>query len=151
RKDVPQAMAVRALPAGIWLAPGFIDLQVNGGGDCLFNDDPTAAGIATIAAAHRKHGTTAFLPTFITDRTAKIAAALAAVEAFMERHPGVLGIHLEGPFLSPERPGVHDRRLIRAPTASDTDMLTAPRQGVMLVTLAPERVPEGFIARLVAS
>ncbi len=151
RCEVPRTMAIRNLLAGAWLAPGFIDLQVNGGGDCLFNDSPTVEGISTIAAAHRKCGTTAFLPTLITDTAAKMSAALAAVQAAMERQPGVLGIHLEGPFLSPEKPGVHDRRLIRPPKPSDIDMLTAPRQGVMLVTLAPERVPDGFIARLVES
>ena len=151
RGEVPAARTVRGLRAGAWLAPGFIDLQVNGGGDCLFNDNPTIEGIATIAAAHRKSGTTAFLPTLITDTTAKMSVALAAVETASEREPSVLGIHLEGPFLSAEKPGVHDRRLIRAPTPSDAEMLTAPRKGAMLVTLAPERVPDGFIARLAAS
>jgi len=151
RSEVPRATTVRALPAGAWLAPGFIDLQVNGGGDCLFNDSPTVEGIATIAAAHRKSGTTALLPTLITDTVEKMRAALAAVEGAMVREPGVLGIHLEGPFLSPEKPGVHDRRLIRFPTPDDVDMLTAPRQGVTLVTLAPECVPKGFITRLSAN
>src|SRR5262249_15979129 len=100
----------------------------------------------------RKCGTTAFLPTLITDTTAKMSVALAAaVDAASEREPGVLGIHLEGPFLSPEKPGVHDRRLIRTPLPCALQMLTAPRKSVMLVTLAPERVPEGFIARLVTS
>jgi N-acetylglucosamine-6-phosphate deacetylase len=151
RGEVPPSMAVRALGAGTWLAPGFVDLQVNGGGDCLFNDNPTVEGICTIARAHRRHGTTALLPTLMTDTAAKMTAALAAVDVAMEREPGVLGIHLEGPFLSPEKPGVHDRRLIRAPTPSDVELLTAPRKGATLVTLAPERVPGGFIARLVAS
>jgi N-acetylglucosamine-6-phosphate deacetylase len=151
RNELPRGMAVRALPAGAWLAPGFIDLQVNGGGDCLFNDNPTVQGISTIAAAHRKFGTTALLPTLITDTAEKMRAALAAAEAAMAREPGVLGIHLEGPFLSPEKPGVHDRRLIRLPTPDDVDMLIAPREGVTLVTLAPECVPKGFIAKLSAS
>ena len=67
RSDLPPAMTVRTLPDGAWLAPGFIDLQVNGGGDVLFNDAPTPASITAIAAAHRKFGTTGFLPTFISD------------------------------------------------------------------------------------
>jgi len=151
RGEVPLDTKLRALGPGTWLAPGFVDLQVNGGGDCLFNDNPTADAVSTIARAHRRQGTTALLPTLITDTATKMSAALAAVEAARAREPGVLGIHLEGPFLSPEKPGVHDRRLIRAPTPGDIELLTAPRQGATLLTLAPERVPAGFIARLATS
>ncbi len=146
--ELPRAVAVRKLPEGAWLAPGFVDLQVNGGGDALFNDDPSPAALAAIAAAHRKFGTTALLPTLITDRPEKMRTALAAVEAAMQTEPGVLGIHLEGPFLSPDRPGVHEPRFMRAPDAQDEALLTAPRRGTRLVTLAPERVPAGFIGRL---
>jgi N-acetylglucosamine-6-phosphate deacetylase len=151
RRELPREVAVHALPAGAWLAPGFIDLQLNGGGDVLFNETPTADAIATIARAHRKFGTTALLPTFITDTPEKMRAAIAAAEAAMEREPSVLGIHLEGPFLSREKPGVHDVRLIRAPTPEDVALLTAKRNGVMLMTLAPEAVPAGFIATLTAA
>jgi len=140
-----------ALPDGAWLAPGFVDLQVNGGGDVLFNDAPTAESIAAIAAAHRRFGTTGFLPTLITDRPEKTTAAIAAVKEAMRREPAVLGLHLEGPFLSPGRPGVHDPALIRAPTPADLEVLTAPRQGALVVTLAPEQVPAGFIERLAAA
>lgn len=151
RSELPPAMMVRALPAGAWLAPGFIDLQVNGGGDVLFNDTPTKETISTIAAAHRKFGTTAFLPTFISDTPEKTMNAIAAVAALVDRDPSVLGIHLEGPFLSPEKPGVHDPRALRAPTGEDVQTLTRPRKGAMLVTLAPERVPAGFIRQLTAA
>ena len=151
RSELPPAMTVRALPEGAWLAPGFIDLQVNGGGDVLFNDTPTKESISTIAAAHRKFGTTALLPTFISDTPEKTSNAIAAVAALVDRDPSVLGIHLEGPFLSPEKPGVHDPRALRAPTSEDVQTLTRPRKGVMLVTLAPERVPEGFIRQLTAA
>jgi N-acetylglucosamine-6-phosphate deacetylase len=145
RAELPTATPVRAFD-GAWLAPGFIDVQVNGGGDVLFNDRPTPDGIAAIAAAHRRFGTTGLLPTLISDAPEKMRAALAAVAA--TRDPGVLGIHLEGPFLSPERPGVHDIRAIRKPTREDVAMLTLERAGVTLVTLAPEEVPGGFIAQL---
>ena len=151
RSELPPAMMVRALPAGAWLAPGFIDLQVNGGGDVLFNDAPTKESIATIAAAHRTFGTTAFLPTFISDTPEKTMNAIAAVASLVDRDPSVLGIHLEGPFLSPEKPGVHDPRALRAPTGEDVRTLTRPRKGAMLVTLAPERVPAGFIRQLTAA
>jgi N-acetylglucosamine-6-phosphate deacetylase len=148
RSELPPAMTVRALPEGAWLAPGFIDLQVNGGGDVLFNDAPTKETISTIAAAHRTFGTTAFLPTFISDTPEKTSNAIAAVATLVDRDPSVLGIHLEGPFLSPEKPGVHDPRALRAPTKEDVQTLTRPRKGAMLVTLAPERVPKGFIRQL---
>jgi N-acetylglucosamine-6-phosphate deacetylase len=151
KRELPRGIAVHTLPAGAWLAPGFIDLQVNGGGDVLFNETPTADAIASIARAHRKFGTTALLPTFITDTPEKMRAAIVASEAVMEREPSVLGVHLEGPFLSREKPGVHDVRLIRAPTPEDIALLTANRKAVMLVTLAPEAVPAGFIAALTAA
>jgi N-acetylglucosamine-6-phosphate deacetylase len=101
--------------------------------------------------AHRRSGTTALLPTFITDTPAKMRAALDATETAVSQNPSVLAIHLEGPFLSPQKPGVHDPRLIRPPTDDDLELLTAMRKGVMLVTLAPEEVPAGFIAALTAA
>ncbi len=149
--DLPRTISTRALPEGAWLAPGFIDLQVNGGGDVLFNDQPTVQGICSIAAAHRKSGTTGLLPTLITDSPDKMRLALDAADLAIGREPSVLGLHLEGPFLSPEKPGVHDPRHIRRPCPDDLAILTAPRQGVLLVTLAPEVVPPGFIAQLVAA
>ena len=148
REEVAVAMPLRALPDGAWLAPGFIDVQVNGGGDVLFNDMPTVEGIRTIAAAHRKFGTTALLPTLITDAPEKMRAAIAAVQEVVDVDPSVLGIHLEGPFLSPERPGVHEQRYIRVPAAEDGALLAAPRRGATVVTLAPERTPQGFIGQL---
>jgi N-acetylglucosamine-6-phosphate deacetylase len=149
--DVPRAISRRVLPTGAWLAPGFIDLQVNGGGDVLLNDQPTVQAMVAIAAAHRKFGTTSLLPTLITDSAEKMRLALDASHIAVEREPSVLGIHLEGPYLSPEKPGVHDRRHIRHPGPDDFAMLSAPRQGALLVTLAPEVVPPGFIAALVAA
>jgi len=136
------------MPDASWLAPGFIDLQVNGGGDVLFNDDPTPQSIDRIAAAHRRFGTTSLLPTFITDRSEPMRAALNAAQEAVRRNPSVLGIHFEGPFLSPEKPGVHNRDAIRRPEAADLDILTGLRGGATLVTLAPEHGPEGFIAAL---
>jgi len=147
RSELPAAVELRAFD-GAWLAPGFIDVQVNGGGDVLFNDDPTPEGIAAIAAAHRRFGTTGLLATLITDAPEKMRAALAAVDEAAARQPGVLGIHLEGPFLSPERPGVHKLGAIRKPSDEDVALLTAPRAGVTLLTLAPEEVPPGFVGKL---
>jgi N-acetylglucosamine-6-phosphate deacetylase len=149
RGDVAE-LPVRALPDGAWLAPGFVDIQVNGGGDVLFNEAPTAKTISTIAAAHRKFGTTSFLVTLITDVPEKTSKAIAAVQEAMPTEPSLLGLHLEGPFISPEKAGVHNRTFIRAPGAPDLETLAVWRDGVLLVTLAPERVPAGFVSQLVA-
>jgi N-acetylglucosamine-6-phosphate deacetylase len=151
RSKLSSAMPVYELPGELWLAPGFIDVQVNGGGDVLFNDAPTPQSIRKIAAAHRQFGTTALLPTLISDSLEKMRSALAAVDALSDGEDGVLGIHLEGPFLSPEKSGVHDRRFIRRPTSDDLDLITARRRGVTLVTLAPEQVPSAFIGKLASA
>ena len=148
RGDLPAEIPRRDMPEGAWLAPGFIDVQVNGGGDVLFNDTPTPAGIAAIVAAHRRFGTTGLLPTLISDSAEKMREAGAAVTAAAGMSPGVLGIHFEGPFLSPERAGVHDPAMFRPPAPEDVELLCARRGGATLVTLAPECVPPGFVASL---
>ncbi len=134
------------------LAPGFIDLQVNGGGGVLFNETPTVEGIRAIGAAQRRFGTTGFLPTFITDTRQKMAEAVAAVDAALAAGvPGLLGIHLEGPFLNPERKGVHDPKFMRPIEAGDIRIMTSLKRGVTLVTLAPEMVPMEAISALAAA
>lgn len=131
------------------LAPGFIDIQVNGGGGVLFNDEPTVEGIAAIGAAHRPYGTTGFLPTLITDTPDAMAAAIgAAREAHDQGVPGYLGIHLEGPFLNPERKGVHRADYMRPITEDDLRLIAAPGKGRTLLTIAPEMVPVETIKRL---
>jgi N-acetylglucosamine-6-phosphate deacetylase len=110
---------------GHLLLPGFIDTQVNGGGGRLFNDSPTVETIRAIGAAHRPYGTTGFLPTLISDDLEVIERALAAVsEAIEQRVPGVLGIHIEGPFLSPERKGAHDVAKLRRLDSEAVKLLT---------------------------
>lgn len=131
------------------LAPGFIDLQVNGGGGVLFNGTPTVEAIRAIGSAHRRYGTTGFLVTFITDTTEKMAAAVKATrEALAAGVPGLLGLHLEGPFLNPAKRGIHDERHIRAPNQSDRAILAELPVGRTLVTLAPEEAPAGLIETL---
>src|SRR5690606_6046679 len=94
---------------GGWLLPGFIDAQVNGGGGVLLNNTPTVEGVRAIARVHRRFGTTGLLPTLISDRVGTMREAIAAVrEAIARGVPGVLGIHLEGPYLAPARKGTHD-------------------------------------------
>lgn len=148
RNELPAAMPIHHLPRGAWLAPGFIDTQVNGGGDVLFNDDPSPRGIAAIAAAHRRFGTTALLPTLLSDTPEKMRAARDAIEAAAGIDPSVIGLHYEGPYLSPDKAGVHDRGMLRRPEPGEIGLLAPLRNGVTLVTLAPEQVPEGFIAQL---
>ena len=131
------------------LAPGFIDVQVNGGGGVLYNDVRSLEGIRTIAAAHRAYGTTGLLPTFITDTRERMAEAVEAMRAALAaRVPGVLGIHLEGPFISPERKGVHDPAFMRPMEDEDIAIMTSLTEGRTLVTLAPERNSLEAIARL---
>lgn len=134
---------------GGWLLPGFIDAQVNGGGGVLFNDAPNVQGVAAIGAAHARFGTTGFLPTLISDRIETIAAALDAVDAAIEAGvPGVLGIHIEGPFINPNRRGIHlGERLIPLDPAA-VELLVRPRRGVVMVTLAPELADPADLARL---
>jgi N-acetylglucosamine-6-phosphate deacetylase len=135
---------------GAILLPGFIDVQVNGGGGVLFNEAPTVETLRRIGQAHRRFGTTGFLPTLISDDIAVMRAALAAVEqALVEGVPGVLGIHLEGPYLAPARKGVHDAKYFHAPDRDELARLCAPHRGVRLITLAPDQVPLADIGALV--
>jgi N-acetylglucosamine-6-phosphate deacetylase len=142
------AAAERQTVRGL-LAPGFVDVQVNGGGGVLFNAQPTVDGIRAIAAAHRRFGTTGLLPTLITDARDRMEAAIDAVRAALAANvPGLLGIHLEGPFLNPARKGVHDSARMRMPTEGDIALMTSLGCGRTLVTLAPEAVPMPVIRRL---
>ncbi|MBU1306933.1 MAG: N-acetylglucosamine-6-phosphate deacetylase, partial [Alphaproteobacteria bacterium] len=129
-------------------------LQVNGGGGVLFNNDPSVAGIATICAAHAQFGTTALLPTLITDTVPVNVAAIAAGKAAAEqRVPGFLGLHLEGPHLSLARKGTHDPALIRPMDADDCARLIEARAELpnLLVTVAAETVDPALIAALHAA
>ncbi|HVY86518.1 MAG TPA: N-acetylglucosamine-6-phosphate deacetylase [Caulobacterales bacterium] len=134
------------------LAPGFIDVQVNGGGGVLFNDAPSKETIAQIGAAHRRFGTTGFLPTLISDNLDVVAKAMTAVDAAIEAGvPGVLGVHIEGPFLNPERSGVHDAAKMRELDDAAFALLTSLKRGRTLVTLAPEMTTPEMISRLAAA
>ena len=146
-EDRPRGGEQIDLGGGV-LSPGFIDWQINGGGGVLFNTEPTVEGIAAIAAAHRRAGVTAFLPTVVTDAPRVLAQALAAAREARTHVPGALGVHVEGPFIDPKRKGVHPAEFIRPMEEKDADALIAGRAGVMVVTLAPASVPLDFIRRL---
>ncbi|MEM8572176.1 MAG: N-acetylglucosamine-6-phosphate deacetylase [Pseudomonadota bacterium] len=130
------------LPGGV-IAPGFVDLQVNGGDGIMLNDAPERESIARICAAHARLGTTALLPTLITANKQTMLAALQAVRAAAgDRIPGFAGLHLEGPHLDPQRCGVHDPDVIRPMEPEDLHMLVeaATDLPALMVTLAPEAV-----------
>ncbi len=147
----PEARAAIQLPPDAILAPGFIDIQVNGGGGVLLNDQPTEAGIRRIVEAHRKGGTTGCLPTLITDRS-EVMQRLAAVAEACLGIPGVLGFHLEGPALNKSRKGIHPESAIRLPDRRDVAVITAfGGRGRSMVTLAPECVPASMIDELIGA
>src|SRR5216684_5882653 len=136
------------MPLGTVLAPGFIDLQVNGGGGILLNDAPTPDAMRAIARAHRRYGTTSCLPTLITDTRAKAVAAIAAAKS-LAGTDGIVGLHLEGPFISRARPGIHRPDRILSATTDDLDWLgELSAVGSSMVNLAPECVPAGFVKAL---
>lgn len=137
---------------GALLAPGFLDTQVNGGGGVLFNDAPTVEALEAIARAHRRFGTTGLLPTLISDELDVVRAGVAAVDAAIAAGvPGILGIHIEGPFLNPARHGIHLPQHMRRLDEAGFEAVTGLKRGVTLVTLAPERTTPGMVRRLAAA
>ena len=137
---------------GQMLLPGFIDVQVNGGGGVLFNDSPNVEAIRQIGRAHRRFGTTSFMPTLISADLDVVARAIAAARGAIEaRVPGVLGIHIEGPYLNVERKGVHDPAKLRELDVGAVGLLTSMGTGRTLVTLAPEMTKPEIIQQLAAA
>jgi len=150
-RDDPRVAAATPVDLqGHTLLPGFIDAQVNGGGGYLFNNTPNVEALRQICRAHRRFGTTGCLPTLISDDVAVMVQAIAATaEAIAAGVPGVLGIHLEGPYIAPARKGTHDPSKFRVPDAAEIAMAASLRNGVTLLTLAPEQVPAETIRALV--
>lgn len=147
--EIPSGARVHDLSGGL-LLPGFIDTQVNGGGGVLFGDDPSVETLRRIGAAHARFGTTGFLPTLISGDFDLIRAAIAAVEAAIEADvPGVIGIHIEGPFLNIARKGIHDAANFRPLDEEAVALVTSVRRGKTIVTLAPEQTTPRTISALV--
>lgn len=136
---------------GGMIVPGFIDLQVNGGGGVLLNEEPTAEGLARICTAHARFGTTSLLPTLITDTFEIVAKTVeAGKQAKAKGVPGFLGLHLEGPHLSIARKGAHDPKLIRPMEEKDIELMLSCRDvfDAMMITIAPENVTAEQVRRL---
>ena len=134
------------------LVPGFIDIQVNGGGGILFNDVPSVDTIEAIATAHRQYGTTGMLPTLISDDLSVIDMGMRAVEqAIRQGIPGILGIHIEGPFLSKAKKGVHNPDTFRTLDYDAIALLSSLSDGVTHVTLAPEKTTPEHISQLAST
>ena len=151
-KDPRCAQAGRHDLDGDLLLPGFVDTQVNGGGGVLFSDDPSVEAVREIGRAHRRFGTTGFLPTLISADLDIVARAIASVRrAIDDGVPGVLGIHIEGPFLNVARKGVHDPAKLRELDDEAIALLTSQRGGCTLVTIAPEMTTPEVITRLSAA
>jgi N-acetylglucosamine-6-phosphate deacetylase len=148
--DIPFDFEPVRLDQGL-LAPGFIDLQANGGGGVLFNEQPNLEGIRTICDAHARFGTTSLLTTLITDTPEVMKRAIdAGIEAHERKIPGFLGLHLEGPHLSTQKNGAHRADLIRVMTDRDVESLREARKALpnLMVTLAPEAAADAQIAEL---
>ncbi len=148
--DIPADAEIHPLPGGT-IAPGFVDLQVNGGGGVLFNSAQTVETLRTIAQAHARCGTTSLLPTLITDTPEHVRAAIDAVEQAIATHvPGIIGLHIEGPHLSVARKGAHNPDLIRKMEPADMALLlnAVKRLPILLVTVAPESVTPEQITTL---
>lgn len=149
--DAVPAAAEQVDAKGAVIVPGFIDLQVNGGGGVMLNDEQSVEAIMQICATHAKFGTTALLPTLITDTPTITAAAIeAGRQAKAQKVPGFLGLHLEGPHLSVARKGAHDPQLIRPMQQADLDNLLALKGAfdALMTTIAPENTTEDQVRQL---
>ncbi len=149
QQDVPESIKTRWDLQGNMLAPGLIDMQVNGGGGVMFNEAPTVETIRRIGVAHRRYGTTGFMPTLISGDFTTMKQAIEAVgQAIAIGVPGVLGIHLEGPFLNADRGGIHAVDKLQRLDETAFDLLTSLAPGRTLVTIAPELTSQDMISRL---
>jgi N-acetylglucosamine-6-phosphate deacetylase len=134
------------------LTSGFLDLQVNGGGDALLNNDQSPEALRTMAAAHRRFGTVGILPTVITDAPEVLSRAVDAVLAAKDE-TGLLGLHIEGPHLSIPRRGTHAAEWVRPfepATLAHIQRLRAEGTFVK-ITLAPESATPQDVARIVGT
>ena len=135
--DAERIAADRVIDAdGLAAAPGFIELQLNGIDGLDFTSDPSSMGRVGVGPA--RYGVTAYLPTIVSSPRGTVTAALDALPAEVSGHPVALGLHVEGPYLSPARAGAHDASLLRDPDPREIASWIASER-LRIVTLAPER------------
>lgn len=150
-EDLPAGIETRQVGGAI-IAPGFIDLQLNGCGGVQFNDDISAITVETLQImqkANEKSGCTSFLPTLITSTDELMKRAVEVMRAWLaQNHNQALGLHLEGPWLNPLKKGTHSPELIRTPDKALVDFLCANADVISKITLAPERVDAAVIRQL---
>lgn len=147
--EVPSHYQVETLPEGV-LVPGLIDLQVNGGGGVLLNNDPTAEGLEAMARGHASAGVARIMATAISDRREITSQVVdASVAASKDLNSGILGVHIEGPFFSPERNGVHRKAVLRHIEPKDWDWIRNAATVPAILTLAPEQVDPEDIRKMV--
>jgi len=147
--DLPDSFTAIDLQ-GDHVSPGFIDLQLNGCGGVMFNDEITAKTLEIMHRTNLQSGTTSYLPTLITTSDTDMLRAMELVRDYRKFRPhSVLGLHLEGPYLNPKRKGIHDERYIRQPDPAMIQQIAAAgRSSVLLLTLAPEMVDTDDILTL---
>lgn len=148
--DIDQDLSKVDVVATGLVVPGYIDLQVNGGGGILFNDSPSVDNLKLIMAAHSRFGTTAMMPTLITDTFEVMQQAADAIaQAISEGVPGIVGVHFEGPHLSVEKKGTHCADYIRPLSTDEWQILSRQDIGQVIITLAPETVSNDDVKRMV--
>ncbi len=151
RDALPADIALRDV-SGALIAPGFIDLQLNGCGGVQFNDDIDALSVETLEImqrANEKSGCTSFLPTLITSSDELMKRAIDTMRAYKRKHQHqALGLHLEGPWLNKAKKGTHNPDLIRLPDAALVRYLCDNADVITKVTLAPENAGDAVIRQL---
>ncbi len=136
---------------GQWLVPGLVDLQLYGGSEVCLNESPTAETVAHIYQTHLKNGTTSVLPTLYSTSFEVMLEAVEAVRVLQQTNPnGVLGLHVEGPYINPEKRGVHSLAYVRPPVDAELDeLLEKSRDAIRMLTIAPEIFPPEQLSRLI--
>ena len=135
--DIPKNFEIQKLNGGI-LSPGFIDLQVNGGGGKLFNNSPDKESLNTIIEAHQHFGTTSIMPTVISDSLNVLKRCTTTISEEIENNKSLLGVHIEGPFFNVKYRGVHQKQYINTINSDYLNLFENLKDFPVMLTLAPE-------------